>query len=99
MPLSLSSASPERQALQEDCLQVLTSLTCSPNGLHLLASSGCPQLLARLLTEGSGREKVSMRQLLELVLGQEPVATRHEEMVEETVCVLAAGFRERQVRE
>ena len=82
--------------MQEDCLQILLSLTCSPAGLHLLLSSDCMLVAARLLVGGGGCRS-SVRKLVEAMMGQSVVVARHSEMVGEVVSILATEFRANQV--
>lgn len=82
--------------MQEDCLQILLSLTCSPAGLHLLLSSGCMVVASRLLVAG-GACRSSVRRLVEAMVGQSAVVARHSETVGEVVSILASEFRANQV--
>ena len=62
-------------------------------------ASSCLQTVARELVgrEGGGGVRECLGQLLEGLLGQEAVVGRYGEVVEETLGLLASGFRERQV--
>lgn len=86
----------ETVAVQEDCLQILLSLTYSPAGLHLLLSSGCMLVAARLLVGGGGCRS-SVRKLVEAMVAQPSVVARHSEMIGEVVSILATEFRANQV--
>jgi hypothetical protein len=88
----------ERDGLCQDCLQLLLSLTASPKGVYLLLSNGSLQTVASQLVEREGGEGVreSLTLLLERLLGQEAVVIRYGEQVEETVGMLASGFKHRQ---
>ena len=83
--------------MQEDCVQVLLSLSHSPHGLHLLASSGCPLVAARALMS-SGGSRASLKQLLLNSLSNSAVVARHRQAVEKAVALLASHFRASQAR-